>query len=98
MSLVIKGAALLGERVADVLVQDGVIARIGSGLSGDDVLDGDGLVLLPGFVDLHTHLREPGREDAETIATGSAVSIRPGSMFMAGDPMKPATKRVAGRR
>ncbi|WP_375486840.1 dihydroorotase [uncultured Jatrophihabitans sp.] len=74
MSLVIKGAALLGDRVADVLLEDGVIARIGSGLSADEVVDGDGRVLLPGFVDLHTHLREPGREDAETIATGSAAA------------------------
>ena len=42
--------------------------------SGADVLDADGLVALPGLVDLHTHLREPGREDAETIATGSAAA------------------------
>ena len=74
MTLVIRGAALLGERVADVLVEDGVITGIGSKLGGDEVVDGSGLVLLPGFVDLHTHLREPGREDAETIATGSAAA------------------------
>ena len=74
MTIVIKGAALLGERVADVLVEDGVIAEVGASLRGDEVVDGSGLVLLPGFVDLHTHLREPGREDAETIATGSAAA------------------------
>ena len=74
MSVVIKGASLLGERVADVLVEDGLISAIGSTSDGDQVVDGSGLLLLPGFVDLHTHLREPGREDAETIATGSAAA------------------------
>jgi dihydroorotase len=47
---------------------------MGRGLTGDRDIDAAGLVLLPGFVDLHTHLREPGREDAETIATGSAAA------------------------
>jgi dihydroorotase len=74
MSLVIHGAAPLGGASTDVLVDDGVIAGIGGRLSGDEVIDADGLVLLPGLVDLHTHLREPGREDAETIATGSAAA------------------------
>ena len=74
MTVVIRGAALRGERITDVLVDDGVIAAVGANLHGDEVLDGSGLVLLPGFVDLHTHLREPGREDAETIATGSAAA------------------------
>lgn len=60
----------------DLLVEDGVIARIGADLQvdADEVVDGGGAVLLPGFVDLHTHLREPGREDAETVATGSAAA------------------------
>jgi dihydroorotase len=58
----------------DVLLDDGVIAGIGSGLDGDEVFDGAGCVLLPGLVDLHTHLREPGREDAETVASGSAAA------------------------
>jgi dihydroorotase len=60
----------------DVLVRGGVIAELGTGLddTGADVLDGGGLVALPGLVDLHAHLREPGREDAETIATGSAAA------------------------
>ncbi|MGN6607557.1 MAG: dihydroorotase [Jatrophihabitans sp.] len=74
MSIVIRGAKVLGGAAADVLVADGVIAEVGSGLTADRVIDADGLVLLPGFVDLHTHLREPGREDTETIATGSAAA------------------------
>ena len=84
--LVIRGARILGGDAADVLVRDGVVAEIGSiatasgkpkSTGGGGVrqqVDADGLVLLPGFVDLHTHLREPGREDAETIATGSAAA------------------------
>jgi dihydroorotase len=61
----------------DLLVRDGVITEIGSGLAAPDgvpTLDAAGLVLLPGFVDLHTHLREPGGEESETIATGSAAA------------------------
>ncbi|HWR46824.1 MAG TPA: dihydroorotase [Pseudonocardiaceae bacterium] len=60
----------------DLLVRDGVVAELGVGLdsTGAEVLDGGGLVALPGLVDLHAHLREPGREDAETIATGSAAA------------------------
>ncbi|GGO91683.1 dihydroorotase [Nocardioides phosphati] len=72
----IKGARILGGEAADLLLVDGVIAEIGSGLSaaGAVEVDADGLVALPGFVDLHTHLRQPGREDAETILTGSQAA------------------------
>jgi dihydroorotase len=73
-SIVLKGAAPLRGKAVDVLIDGEVIAEIGQKLSGDRVIDGAGLVLLPGFVDLHTHLREPGREDAETIASGSAAA------------------------
>lgn len=73
MSVVIKGAAPLGGKPCDVLIDGEIIAEIGGNLAGDEVIDAGGLVLLPGLVDLHTHLREPGREDAETIATGSAA-------------------------
>ncbi|MFN2495010.1 MAG: dihydroorotase, partial [Pseudonocardiaceae bacterium] len=60
----------------DLLVRDGLIAELGTGVDGTgaEVRDAGGLVALPGLVDLHTHLREPGREDAETIATGSAAA------------------------
>lgn len=67
-----------GEPV-DVLIRDGNIAAIGPDVGADtpadvEVQDLDGAVLLPGFVDLHTHLREPGREDTETIRSGSAAA------------------------
>ncbi|HVK22493.1 MAG TPA: dihydroorotase [Actinokineospora sp.] len=74
MSLVIRGVKPYGEDPVDLLIEDGVITEIGAGLKGDEVIDADGLVALPGFVDLHTHLREPGREDTETIETGSRAA------------------------
>jgi dihydroorotase len=75
MSWVIKYVVLYGEGdPVDVLLQDGVIAQIGAGLSGDETLDATGCLLLPGLVDLHTHLREPGREDAETVETGTLAA------------------------
>ncbi len=78
----IAGARPLGGDPTDVLLSGGVIAAIGApgSLAAGDakVIDADGLVLLPGLIDLHTHLREPGREDAETVATGSAAAARGG--------------------
>lgn len=76
--IVLKSVRPYGEGdLVDVLVRDGQIAEIGSGLSapeGAEVIDCAGQILLPGFVDLHTHLREPGREYAEDIETGSAAA------------------------
>jgi dihydroorotase len=72
----IKGAAIVGGPAQDLLIRDGVIAEMGNGLSaaGATTIDAAGLVALPGLVDLHTHLREPGREDAETVQTGSRAA------------------------
>ncbi|MEV4200097.1 dihydroorotase [Micromonospora globbae] len=72
----IKGVSPLGAAPTDLLIRDGVVAEAGSGLSaaGATVVDADGLVALPGLVDLHTHLREPGREDAETVESGSRAA------------------------
>ncbi|HEV7166635.1 MAG TPA: dihydroorotase, partial [Micrococcaceae bacterium] len=72
----IRGAALLGGERTDLLIADGRIRETGTGLdaSGAAVIDADGLVALPGMVDLHTHLREPGREDAETVETGTRAA------------------------
>jgi dihydroorotase len=69
----IRGAGILGGAPADLLLRDGVIAGVGPGLDGEgaSVVDADGLIALPGLVDLHTHLREPGREDAETVESGT---------------------------
>jgi dihydroorotase len=74
MSTVLRGVAPLGGAPTDVLIDGGLIAGVGGRLSGDRVIDAGGLILLPGLVDLHTHLREPGREDAETVETGSRAA------------------------
>jgi dihydroorotase len=76
--VLVRGVRPYGEGdPVDLLVSDGLIAEIGTGLRAPDdaeVIDAAGQVALPGFVDLHTHLREPGREDTETIETGSAAA------------------------
>lgn len=66
--------------VRDVLVEDGVIAKIGNRLqkTGVNTLDLDGLVVAPGFIDMHVHLREPGQEWKETIASGCAAAAAGG--------------------
>ncbi len=71
----VVGATLPDGTAADLHLQDGRIVEMGrlGGLRAERV-DADGLVVLPGLVDLHTHLREPGREDAETVATGTAAA------------------------
>jgi len=72
----IAGAGGPESGAADILLGGGSIVAIEPGLnhSGVRVLDADGLIALPGLVDLHTHLREPGREDAETVETGTAAA------------------------
>ncbi|MDT7757799.1 MAG: dihydroorotase [Mycobacterium sp.] len=76
--ILIRGVRRYGEGdPVDVLVADGQLADVGTELKVTDdaeVIDANGQVLLPGFVDLHTHLREPGREYAEDIETGSAAA------------------------
>jgi dihydroorotase len=72
----IKGASILGAEPTDLLIRDGVVVALGrdAKTAGAQVVDAAGLVALPGLVDLHTHLREPGREDAETVETGSRAA------------------------
>jgi dihydroorotase len=84
-SVVFRGARVLDpvERIdttLDVRVDDGTIAALGESLdaNGHRVVDADGLVLAPAFVDLHVHLRTPGREDEETIASGTAAAAAGG--------------------
>lgn len=68
---VLQGATLPDDSIKDVLVEDGVIREIASGLTAEEIIDCTGLRLLPGFVDMHTHLREPGFEASETVLTGT---------------------------
>ncbi|MDT0316731.1 dihydroorotase [Streptomyces millisiae] len=76
----IRAARVLGGAPQDVLIEGETVARVGAGLDaeGAQVVEADGLVLLPGLVDLHTHLREPGREDSETVLTGTRAAAAGG--------------------
>jgi dihydroorotase len=78
-SWLIRGARPLGGDPADIGVRDGLVAGLGTKAAaaagaGAQALDAAGLIALPGLVDLHTHLREPGREDAETVETGTMAA------------------------
>jgi dihydroorotase len=84
-NLIVRGARVLDpvagvDDVLDVRVDDGMIAELGSRLdpNAHRTIDGDGLVLAPAFVDPHVHLRSPGREDEETIASGTAAAAAGG--------------------
>ncbi|MFC4244590.1 dihydroorotase [Gryllotalpicola reticulitermitis] len=79
-SYLIAGAGLpTGER-ADILIEGGEVVEIGTAVSaaGAEVVDADGLIALPGLVDLHTHLREPGYEQSETVLTGTRAAAAGG--------------------
>lgn len=79
---IIKGGSILGKQRCDLLIENGLVAQISDSISdvdsGAEIIQAEECVLLPGFVDLHTHLREPGRENSETIATGSLAAARGG--------------------
>ncbi|MBN3933174.1 dihydroorotase [Streptomyces verrucosisporus] len=76
----IRGAKVLGGRALDVLIDGETVAAVGAGLDADGarVVEAGGQILLPGLVDLHTHLREPGREDSETVLTGTRAAASGG--------------------
>ncbi|WP_422117421.1 dihydroorotase [Brachybacterium sp. UNK5269] len=79
--LLIRGGRPYGEDVQDVLLVGGLIAAVGPDLeapAGAEVVEADGCIVLPGLVDLHTHLREPGGEEAESIESGTRAAARGG--------------------
>lgn len=83
MSLVIKGGRVIDpasgrDAIADVWIEDGLIRGVGANLSASEVFDATGLIVTPGFIDMHVHLREPGFEHAETIESGSRAAAAGG--------------------
>jgi len=76
------------DKKLDVLVENGKIAEVGNNIKAkaDQVIDAKGLVVAPGLIDMHVHLREPGREDKETIATASKAAAAGGFTTIAGMP------------
>src|SRR5712671_6184131 len=85
MSLIIKNGRVIDpasrhDGIADVWINDGVIAGVGSGIvrSDAEVFDASGMIVAPGFIDMHVHLREPGFEHAETIETGAMAAAAGG--------------------
>jgi dihydroorotase len=76
--LLIRGADLIGRGRSDLLIRNGRFVDPADARADLDRLDADGLIALPGLVDLHTHLREPGREDAETVQSGTLAAARGG--------------------
>ena len=93
LDLVIKGGRVIdidGERVADVGFEGGCIRAVEPDLEvpgGTQVLDASGCVVAPALVDLHTHLRQPGREEAETIESGSRAAVLGGYGFLVAMPL-----------
>lgn len=98
-TLVIRGATVVNPDsvfVADVLIDEGIISAVGDGLTGDHVVDAGGLYVSSGFVDLHAHLREPGKEEAETIESGSRAAALGGYTAIVAMPnTDPAQDSVA---
>ena len=98
MKMLIKGGRLVDpsediDQVSDVLIEDGVVAGVvtSRGAEGAEVVDAKGLVVCPGLVDMHVHLREPGYENKETIRTGAQAAAAGGFTTILGMPnTKPA--------
>jgi dihydroorotase len=92
MDLVVKNGRLIDpardvDRVADIVIRDGKIRSIGNANGAAlPVFDASGLIVAPGFFDIHVHLREPGTEEAETIATGGNAAVAGGFTAVAAMP------------
>lgn len=102
MKTLIKGGHVLDpsqsiDGVMDVLIEDGIVAKLGNGIEIPDaeVIDAEGLFVMPGFIDLHVHFREPGFTYKETVKTGSMAAAAGGYTTVC--PM-PNTKPVADSR
>src|SRR3972149_1091696 len=84
-TILIKGGRLIDpatnfDGAGDVFIQGDTISRVGNcqGLSADRVIEAKGKIVMPALVDMHVHLREPGREDKETIASGTKAALKGG--------------------
>ncbi|HEY7650745.1 MAG TPA: amidohydrolase family protein, partial [Methylomirabilota bacterium] len=86
MSLLIRGGRVVDpanqvDAVQDVLIDGGVIKHVGPRLAaptGAEIVEADGKIVCPGFIDIHVHLREPGYEYRETVATGTRAAVAGG--------------------
>ena len=85
MKLLIRSGRIIDpsqqiDKISDLLIEDGLVKSIDESLvdNGAEVFDASGLIVAPGFVDLHVHLREPGEEYKETIASGAAAAVAGG--------------------
>lgn len=76
------------DAISDILVEDAKIAKVGKNIkaNGAQIIDADNKIILPGLVDMHVHLREPGREDKETIASGTLAALKGGVTSMLAMP------------
>ncbi len=101
--LLVKGGRVVDpsqgiDAALDVLLADGTVEKLGKRLAarGAEVVDAEGLVVCPGFIDIHTHLREPGREDKETIATGTRAAAAGGFTAVCAMPNTDPVNDTAG--
>src|SRR3989442_13354024 len=92
MDLIVKNGRVIDperkiDAVTDVVIREGKIRSVGSAPASDiPILDATGFIVAPGFFDIHVHLREPGREEAETIATGGSAAVSGGFTAIAAMP------------
>ena len=85
MGILIKNGRVIdpannSDGVCDILVEGGKISQIGKNIKADvdKTIDASGKIVMPGIVDMHVHLREPGREDKETVASGTKAALKGG--------------------